>query len=261
MIIKLKEENRESLNGYLYKEATINTFIIGDVDNFGFDSDIQDLWGDFNENGEYNAVLLRYKVYFIVYATEKYDIEGFVKIINSFEVSEISGKEEVIEEIKKYFNVCKEKKQSFCRLTKDKFNGVSTDKYKVELANTNDAEGMLNLRDEITEFSKTTKESMLSLVTSKHGRTFIIKEENKIISMASTDAETEWSAMVINVCTDPEKRESGLAYACMANLCREVLDEGKELYLFYDNPKAGRVYEKLGFESIGKWTTISLLKN
>lgn len=258
MIIKLKEENRESLNEYLYKEAAINTFIIGDVQNSGFESDIQDLWGDFNENGEYKAVLLRYKVYVIVYATEEYDIEGFVNIINSFDVSEISGKEEIIEEIKKHFNVCKEKKQSFCRLTNDKFNGVYTDKYKVELANTNDAEGMLNLRDKITEFSKITKESMLSLVTSEHGRTFIIKEENEIISMASTDAETEWSAMVINVCTDPEKRENGLASECMSKLCREVLDEGKELYLFYDNPKAGGVYKKLGFESVGNWTTISL---
>jgi uncharacterized protein len=33
-----------------------------------------------------------------------------------------------------------------------------------------------------------------------------------------------------------------------------VLAENKTLCLFYDNQKAGSVYHRLGFETIGRWT-------
>ena len=39
----------------------------------------------------------------------------------------------------------------------------------------------------------------------------------------------------------------------MVALCEELLGEGKELCLFYDNPDAGTIYKKLGFEDIGFW--------
>lgn len=39
----------------------------------------------------------------------------------------------------------------------------------------------------------------------------------------------------------------------MTKLCHELLAEGKMLCLFYDNPEAGSIYKRLGFEDIGKW--------
>jgi uncharacterized protein len=33
-------------------------------------------------------------------------------------------------------------------------------------------------------------------------------------------------------------------------LCNQLLQEGKDLYLQYDNMVAGRIYEKLGFKPI-----------
>ena len=34
----------------------------------------------------------------------------------------------------------------------------------------------------------------------------------------------------------------------------DLLKEGKSLCLFYDNPKAGSIYHRLGFENIDRWT-------
>lgn len=40
----------------------------------------------------------------------------------------------------------------------------------------------------------------------------------------------------------------------MEKLMADVLEEGKSLCLFYDNPEAGRIYKRLGFKDIGRWT-------
>jgi predicted GNAT family acetyltransferase len=40
----------------------------------------------------------------------------------------------------------------------------------------------------------------------------------------------------------------------MNALCLDVLAEGKTLCLFYDNPKAGSIYKRLGFKDIGFWS-------
>jgi hypothetical protein len=40
---------------------------------------------------------------------------------------------------------------------------------------------------------------------------------------------------------------------CLSSLCRDLLGEGKTLCLFYDNPRAGSVYHRLGFETIDQW--------
>jgi uncharacterized protein len=62
---------------------------------------------------------------------------------------------------------------------------------------------------------------------------------------------------VVGVCTVKEHQKKGMASACLVRLCQDLLQEGKELCLFYDNPDAGRIYERLGFVPIGRWMMVS----
>ena len=68
------------------------------------------------------------------------------------------------------------------------------------------------------------------------------------------------SAMIVGVATDKDYRNQGLASAVMSKLCEEVLNEGKELCLFYDNPSAGKIYKRIGFTDIGIWSMWSFNK-
>ncbi len=43
---------------------------------------------------------------------------------------------------------------------------------------------------------------------------------------------------------------------CLSKLCSDLLKRNKTLCLFYDNPKAGRVYRRIGFKEIGIWTML-----
>ncbi len=76
-------------------------------------------------------------------------------------------------------------------------------------------------------------------------------------SVAQTTAENSMSAMVVGVATLKEYRKKGLMSKCLSKLCYDLLNEGKTLCLFYDNPKAGRIYHALGFETLDKWSMVN----
>ena len=80
--------------------------------------------------------------------------------------------------------------------------------------------------------------------------------DGQMMSVSQTTAENSRSAMIVGVATAKAYRNRGLMRVCLSKLCADVLSEGKTLCLFYDNPKAGSVYHKLGFESIDKWVMI-----
>ena len=84
-------------------------------------------------------------------------------------------------------------------------------------------------------------------------RTFYLEVDGKIISTASTTAENSLSAMVVGVASLSDYRGQGLATRTMTALCQQLLAEGRTLCLFYDNPKAGEIYKRLGFRDIGMW--------
>ena len=70
MIRPLREQDREQLMQYIQVEPSLNIFIIGDVEKFGFDESFQELWGDFDAEGYFQGVLLRYRNNFVIYSAE-----------------------------------------------------------------------------------------------------------------------------------------------------------------------------------------------
>ena len=67
MFRKLNENDYTKTMDFLGKDPGLNLFQIGDIENYGFDSEIQTVWGSFNENEELTGVLLRYRDNYIPY--------------------------------------------------------------------------------------------------------------------------------------------------------------------------------------------------
>ena len=65
MMRKLTKKDHEQVFAYLKEEAALNLFIIGDIEAFGYDTDFQELWGVFKENGTLKSILLRFHDSFI----------------------------------------------------------------------------------------------------------------------------------------------------------------------------------------------------
>ena len=261
MIRKLVEEDRKMTMDFLGKEPAINIFIIGDIEAFGFDEDFQELWGQFDDQNELEGVLLRFIESYIPYfAKENFDVTGFKKIIdNAAGKIILSGKAKIVREFLNMEEMYSAKNDYFCELTEDKLLEKG-DKYQIKVAKEKDAEKISELLAQIVEFEGLSNSSdrIADKIKTKTGRVYYVENEmGKMISLSQTSAENSKSAMITGVATLPEYRGKGIMSACLSKLCGDLLKEGKTLCLFYDNPKAGSVYHRLGFKSIDNWIMIS----
>jgi predicted GNAT family acetyltransferase len=86
------------------------------------------------------------------------------------------------------------------------------------------------------------------------GSTLFIEDQGQIVSTVATTAETTINAMVVSVATDPDYRNKGMASYLLKVLMKDyIIKKKKSLCLFYDNPAAGKIYQRLGFKQLGLW--------
>lgn len=260
MVRSLEEKDRKVTLEFLSKEPSINLFIIGDVEAFGFNSDFQELWGQFDSNGELEGVLLRFRESYIPYFTKSdFDVTEFSEIISKEKGKIIlSGKKSVIDCFPKVLPNYVRNETFFCELNnKQAISNFKVDK-EIRIATSKEGQQIVNLISQISEFagSINTLEAIQHKIDTKTGRVYYIEEDNQMVSVAQTTAENSKSAMVVGVATLLDYRNKGYVSKCMVKLCSDILDEGKSLCLFYDNPKAGKIYHNIGFKNIDKWVMV-----
>ncbi|MCM3616770.1 GNAT family N-acetyltransferase [Sutcliffiella horikoshii] len=263
MIRRLSEKDHEICFNFLGEQPAENLFIIGDVEAYGYEKDFQKLWGEFNSDGQLIAVLLKYEENYIPYAKGNFDAEGFATImLEDPNFNMMSGLKEVTALIEPFvIHRLKRKRQTYyakCSvLTKDSLTSVDTS--NVLQATPQDAERLIGLLNSIPEFS----DSNITVERKRRGleegvsRSFFVEEDGQMVSTASTTAENTLSAMIVGVATLEDYKKKGYATQCMIKLCDQLLGEGKELCLFYDNPSAGVIYKRIGFQDIGFWMMYS----
>lgn len=111
MIRKLTVSDNEEVMALLKPEATLNLFIIGDIENFGYESDVQDLWGEFDSEDKLHALLLRFDTFFLPYSKDaNFDAKAFSEIIAKHDTYEVSGISRVTKELEPFLPELAEKK-------------------------------------------------------------------------------------------------------------------------------------------------------
>lgn len=267
MIRKLNVDDLDKLMMLVGNNPAINLYIIGDVENFGFDQDFMELWGECDSpEGPLTAVMLRYFGSYLPYAEGSFDADGFAALIRGNTAAEmISGSSEVVQAFRGKVSIRNEKVMHFAQLSEmnEEIRRAAAVPVKIKRAAVEDVEKVCSLMDRIEEFESSPEDSRRSYrqtLESGTGRTYFAEQDGKVIAAASTTAENSMSAMIIGVATHPDYRGRRLATRVVAQLCTEIIEDGKSLCLFYDNPQAGVIYKKLGFSDIGSWTMTYLNK-
>ncbi|MCF8009434.1 MAG: GNAT family N-acetyltransferase [Halanaerobiales bacterium] len=258
MIRELNENDKAKVIKYLIAEPALNLFMLGDIENYGFNNvDFQRLWGEFDNQGKIKSVLLRYYDNNIIYSRGDYNVEKISEVIKANNPKMLTGKKESVQKLDSFLEISNKRDTYFTKLNKAKELYKGNLLNKVKKTRVKEVKYLWELHKRIKEFDDLESlERKEKKYKDKTGRGYHILNEkgNKAISCAETTAENSYSAMIIGVATDPDYRNKGLASAVMSKLCKEVLKEGKELCLFYDNPKAGKIYKRIGFEDIGIWS-------
>jgi len=94
------------------------------------------------------------------------------------------------------------------------------------------------------------------------GAFFGIFDAERLLAMAGQRLHLPRYVEVSAVCTHPDARGRGYAYALMAKAIREIQERGKVafLHVFSDNHAAIRVYERLGF-SVRRDLHLAVIRN
>ncbi len=263
MIKKLTNKDKEDILLLLKKEPAYNLFAIGDIEVYGCEGDVVEVWTQ-SKNEEIEGFLVRYNNAFLVsYLDENADVNDFSDIIKKHPVKAefISGRDTSMKMIEKKFEYNQYKKLFFCKLDKPIEKGL-VDNTDVIIAKADDAEEICKLQNTIDEFAaEAIPESVARNIENGFARGYLLKNENgDVISMAQTSAENSSSAMIVGVCTHKDYRKRGYMRKVMMKLCYDLQQENKLTCLFYDNKNAGRIYHSIGFETIGMWHTIVLKK-
>ena len=261
MIRKLTEQDRQRVMDFLLPEKEFNIFIIGDIENHGFSTDFQELWGDFDDIGFLRAVLLRYMQNAIMYSPGVYPAADFGRmIVEHPEIKTLMGKTTVINALTLEGKLCYSNRRTtyLARLQQLSNRGLrSGNNPSVRVAGLEDVPAIVRLHSAIEEFNYDSPEEKALALTrdlqSNSGRAYVIQEGGDMVSTALTTAENSSSALIRGVATATTHRNKGLATACTAALCRDLQTEGKTPCLFYDNPAAGSIYRRMGFQELGTW--------
>jgi predicted GNAT family acetyltransferase len=257
MIRMLNENDQEACFKLIKTMPAENLFMISDIEAYGLNQEFQKAWGEFNKNGELVALLLKFEDIYIPFAAESFNAERFAEIMtNDPDFRLMSGLKEFTEQIEPFLKQqLKRKRQAhYAKCTKLKANANKVDLKNVQKALPQDAEALVELINSIPEFESTlTAERKRCELKEGTSRSFFIAEDGKMVSTASTVVENSMSAMVASVATLENYKKKGYATKCMLKLCHELLLEGKDLCIFYDNPEAEAIYKRIGFEDIGFW--------
>ena len=98
-----------------------------------------------------------------------------------------------------------------------------------------------------------------------HERAFMVEEAAtalhpaRVASCALMNVEGKSTGMIGGVFTLPDARGKGYAQACVSALSQDLQRAGKMPTLFYENPLAGRIYSRIGFETVGHWKLLYLI--
>lgn len=248
MIIEIKKDKKYLIKQFVEKDVGRNYFIL-----LGLTSkkEIYDkIYGEYHGD-ELRALLFRRKSGTLqFYAPGEFDHNGFVELISSLEYNTLIGPKSYCD---KFLNQgifsSSENGAYISKLDKD---------YKMkpfEIRN-NIRDIEVEDLDEIVELYKkvfksfSPKEVMEEKLIKKRGRGVCIEKDEKIISLAQTDFERSDAAVIVGVATCPDYSAKGLATECLKLLSSRLLQEGKNIYLQYDNLEAGSIYERIGYRPI-----------
>ncbi|MDU2672356.1 MAG: GNAT family N-acetyltransferase [Clostridium sp.] len=260
MLRLANEKNRREVLDYCLEEPNINLFIIGDIENFGFDKDFQDVWIQYKEE-IITGIVLRYHTNFIVYSRNlDMNFNEVVELLIEKEAKVISGKLSVVNKIYESIDKSYNKREMFFCELRDESKLEKVSEENIEIATSYDSMDIAKAYGNIKEFegmySNDINERYNQInnrIVSKEGIHIFIKENNEIIAHGNTTATTSVNAMIGGVFTIPEHRNKGLASKIVSALTKRLIDEGKSACLFFDNEEAGKIYYILGFEDIDKW--------
>lgn len=259
VIIKCTYSNKNNLIDYLQEEAVLNTFLIADILNYGFDKEFQTVWADFN--GEVcQGVYLRFYDNLIYYSRENIlNVKLVQKLFKEWKPDVIMGKLENIKKISEFTNnyrlntnILYELKtkplENECRADIKICKAVSGDEHKIH-------DFLMSI--EQLKYMYASKQMIADRLKNKDGVHYYIEIDNELAAHANSTAVSPLTVMIGGVATAKSYRNNKLSSILVSKLCEDIQSMGKTPCLFTKRENNNNMFTRIGFEKAGDWGTLT----
>ena len=241
------EKDKERILQYLQKNLQDCVYLYIDIMNYGTCTDNIRVWFQ-EEADEICLVVMKYYDSFQIYSREKlFDAEAVKALVDDYPVSMISGRKDMIEKI-----------AGLCPEYEDTYGVVFLmDQYRAMQSPIEICEATEQETSEIAELicsdseigGHYTPENLANQLAERirtcTGRSYIIRDNGKIIAHSATYAEAEGIAVVGGTIIAPEYR-NGNYYMLLSNfMLQQLATEGKRAYTFSLSRKMIHYHERL----------------
>ncbi len=252
MIKKLTDKDNDRIMKLLTQNSIANYFIILSLEREKYKKMFEEKWGQFNQQGELVSVLFKRKTRTLqFYSSQDYDEDEVCSIFENQDFEKLIGEEKVMKKLINHYNFSRIEKGAILSKLESFYVNNTKKLSHVKPVKLQDIDRIVDLyRSVFTGFAP--RELITEKYENNTGRGYYIERKGKMISIAQSSYESNDTAIIVGVATHQDYRKKGYATECLIKLCKELINEGKTLYLQYDNPNAGRIYKKLGFKDIGR---------
>jgi DNA-binding GntR family transcriptional regulator/predicted GNAT family acetyltransferase len=257
MIKECKEQDRSALISYLNQEPVYNTFMLADIEDFGFEEKFQTVYMDV-EQGECIGVYLCFYQNLLVYSKdENINISFLEQLISWFIPDVVMGKTQDVKIVQRI--LCDYELTQRPLYLCDSADNLVEEKAEIKRAVREDADEIFSFLQSIPELKSlyTSKQMIEDRIIKNTGVHYLIRENGKIIAQGNSAARCEKTVMIGGVAVNPEYRNQKLASQIVSRLCREIFDQGKTPCLFSSMEKEHNLYCGLGFHMVGEWATLA----
>lgn len=254
----LVPDDEAELLAVLREDPRNNLFLIGNLLTLGIGAPDLEYWGCY-EGDRLAGVLMRYRANWCLYDAGGADFAAMAAVLDRHPAGAraITGEHDRVSRFWKRvqnYEAYEDRRSHFAVMERlQELSQVPLARRAAE----HDVPGLVALYADAGEMARDAAAVRRALA---HGRIFVAEEDGRIVAAALTNTETPEMAMVGGMYTLLSRRNRGHATACVSALCRELLHEGIQPCLFYDNPQAGSIYRRLGFQDVGIWRLLRLRK-
>ena len=250
MITKCNNTDFDRILQYIGNEYASCLYLYMDLIKYGPDSSFTSTWIQ-EDNGHIQCVILSYHTAMHIYSRESFDKQEVINLITEIKPSQICATKQTLFALKdELFSRGYDIELGYVGKLDSTNLSQSLDIMKATIDDVDDISNLL-YSDEGIGASYTLedlKEQFRERLSQGFVRSFIIKQNGKIVAHLGTGAEIGNVCIITYVITDEEYRGRGYAKMLYMAANKELHEEGKEVYAVYYTKGAIQLHHSVGFK-------------
>lgn len=257
-IFQAGPEHKEALLHFLQKAPVENTFLLADIEQYGFTAPFQQVWAMWR-GGLPAAVYLRFYQNLLIYSGGGGIDTAFVeRIAREYGIMVIMGRGADMETVLAWGASSGWRAQHKKLLSLGHAPSLAGPAGGLRKAGPCDADAIYAFLQQIEGFAAmyASKEMLVQRLDSDDGIHLVLEAGGHILAHANSTVATRQTVVLGGVATRADMRGRGFASAVVSELCRRMQAKGLQPCV-YSNAQPGHdLFLRLGFTCRGTWDTL-----